>query len=56
MFPITLSPYRSNFVDVIKAISSKGITSLNRGIEVDMPNSQKVILVAFTLAFLSNMP
>lgn len=56
MFLITLSPYRSNFADVIKAISRKGITALNRGIEVDIPNSQKVMLVVFTLAFLSNIP
>lgn len=56
VFLIILSLYRSNFADVVKAISSKGITSLDRGIEVDMPNSQKVMLVAFTLAFLSNIP
>lgn len=56
MFLIILGPYRSNFVDIVKAIGRKGITALNRGIEVDMPNSQKVMLVAFTLAFLSNMP
>lgn len=39
VFLIILSPYRSNFADIIKAISRKGITALNRGIEVDIPNS-----------------
>lgn len=39
MFLVTLSPYRSNFVDVVKAISKKGISSLDQGIEVNIPNS-----------------
>lgn len=54
MFPLTLSLYSSNFVDVVDAI--RLLASLDRGIEVLILGQGIVLLVAFILAFLSNMP
>lgn len=54
MFPLTLSLYSSNFVDVVDAI--RLLVSLDRGIEVLILGQGIVLLVAFILAFLSNMP
>lgn len=54
VFPLTLGLYGSNFVDVVEAI--KLLATLNRGIEVYILGIGNVLLVAFTIAFLSNMP
>lgn len=54
MFPLTLSLYSSNFVDVVDTI--RLLASLDRGIEVLILGQGLVLLVAFILAFLSNMP
>lgn len=54
VFLLTLSLYGSNFVDVIEAI--KLLASLDRGIEVLILGQGLVLLVAFTFAFLSNVP
>lgn len=54
VFPLTLGPYSSNFADVVEAI--KLLATLNQGIEVYIPGRGNVLLVAFTIAFLSDMP
>lgn len=54
VFPLILRLYGSNFVDIVEAI--KLLAILNRGIEVYILGTGKILLVAFTLAFLSNMP
>lgn len=54
IFPLTLSLYSSNFADVIDTI--RLLVSLDRGIEVLILGQGLVLLVAFILAFLSNMP
>lgn len=54
IFPLILGPYSSNFADVVEAI--KLLTILNRGIEVYILGIEKILLVVFTLAFLSNIP
>lgn len=54
VFPLTLGPYSSNFADVVEAI--KLLAVLNRGVEVYILGIGKILLVVFTLAFLSNMP
>lgn len=54
VFPLTLRLYGSNFADIVEAI--KLLTILNRGVEVYILGTGKILLVAFTLAFLSNMP
>lgn len=53
-FTLTLGPYRSNFPDVVKALSL--LVGLDRSIEVQILGIGKVILIAFTYAFISNMP
>lgn len=53
-FTLTLGPYRSNFPDVVKALSL--LVGLDRSIEVQMLGVGKVILIAFTYTFISNMP
>lgn len=54
VFPLTLGPHGSNFVDVIEAI--KLLATLDRRIKVYILGIGNVLLVAFTIAFLSNMP
>lgn len=54
VFPLTLGPHGSNFADVVEAI--KLLAMLDRGIEVHIPGAGKVLLVAFTMAFLGDMP
>lgn len=53
VFPLTLSPYSSNFADVVKAI--KLLSILDRGVEVYVPSIGIVLLLAFTLYFLRDM-
>lgn len=53
VFPLTLSPYSSNFADVVKAI--KLLSILDRGVEVHIPSIGTVLLVAFTLCFLRDI-
>lgn len=52
-FVLTLSLYRSNFPNVVKALSL--LTTLDRGIEVYIPRTGNVLLVAFTYAFIGDM-
>lgn len=54
VFPLILRLYGSNFADIVEAI--KLLAILNRGIEVYILGIGKVLLIAFTLAFLSNIP
>lgn len=54
VFPLTLGLYSSNFADVVEAI--KLLAVLNRGIKVYILGIGNVLLIAFTFAFLSNMP
>lgn len=54
MFLLTLGPYSSNFVDVVEAV--RLLASLDRGIEVLILGQGLVLLIAFTFAFLSNIP
>lgn len=53
VFPLTLSPYSSNFADVVKAI--KLLSILDRGVKVYIPSIGIVLLLAFTLYFLRDM-
>lgn len=53
VFPLILGLYRSNFADIVEAI--KLLAILDRGIKVHIPRAGKVLLVAFTIAFLGNM-
>lgn len=55
VFLITLGPYSSNFADVVKAIGEKGLTALNRGIEIEV-DREKVLLIVFIYTYLGNMP
>lgn len=52
--PLTLGPYSSNFADVVEAI--RLLSALDKGIEVYIPGEGRVLLVAFTFAFLGDMP
>lgn len=54
VFPLTLGPHSSNFADIVEAI--KLLAVLDRGVEVYILGIGNVLLIAFTLAFLSNMP
>lgn len=54
VFPLTLGLYGSNFVDVIEAI--KLLATLNRRIKIYILDIGNILLVAFTIAFLSNIP
>lgn len=57
MFPITLRPYRSNFVAIMNTIGDKGLTALDKGIEIEIAkDSKRVLLVAFTFVYISDMP
>lgn len=53
VFPLTLGLHGSNFADVVEAI--KLLAMLDRGVEVHIPRAGKVLLVAFTIAFLGDM-
>lgn len=52
--PLILRPYSSNFVDVVEAI--RLLSALDKGIKVYIPREGIVLLVAFTFAFLGDMP
>lgn len=54
VFPLILGPYSSNFADVVEAI--KLLTVLDRGVKVYILGIGNVLLIAFTFAFLSNIP
>lgn len=54
VFPLTLGPYSSNFADVVEAI--KLLAVLDRGVEVYILGIGNVLLIAFTLTFLRDMP
>lgn len=57
IFPITLRPYRSNFVAVINTISDKGLIALDKGIEIEIvKDSKRVLLITFTFAYISDIP
>lgn len=53
IFPLILGLYRSNFADIVEAI--KLLAILDRGIKVHIPRAGKVLLVAFTIAFLGDI-
>lgn len=54
VLPLTLSPYRSNFTNIVEAI--KLLTILDRSVKVYIPRIGTVLLIAFTFAFLRDMP
>lgn len=55
VLPFTIRLYSSNFSDVLLAI--KCLIALERSIKVQLPRIPSiVILVAYTLAFISNIP
>lgn len=54
VFPLILGPYGSNFADIVEAI--KLLAVLDCSVEVYIPRIGTVLLIAFTFAFLSNMP
>lgn len=54
VFPLTLGLYGSNFVDIVEVI--KLLTVLDRSVEVYIPRIGTILLIAFTFAFLSNIP
>lgn len=56
MFPITLGPYRSNFAAIVNAISDKGLIALDKGIEIEIADGEKVLLIAFTFTYIGDMP
>lgn len=53
-FVLTLGPYSSNFLDVIKAL--RLLTALDRSIEVRILGISRVLLIAFTYTFIGDMP
>lgn len=55
VFLVTLGPYGSNFADIVKAIREKGLKALDRSVEIDV-DRERVLLIAFTYAYLGNMP
>ncbi|KAF1816368.1 hypothetical protein P152DRAFT_388522 [Eremomyces bilateralis CBS 781.70] len=55
VFPITLGPHGSNFDDVISALEPF-MKRLDRGQEVTLQGGEKVLLCAFTMAYLGDMP
>lgn len=55
MFPITLGPYRSNFTAIVNAISDKGLIALDKGIEIEIADGEKVLLIAFTFAYIGDI-
>lgn len=54
VLPLILSPYRSNFANVVEAI--KLLTVLDRSVKVYIPRIGTVLLVVFTFAFLRDIP
>lgn len=54
VLPLILGPYRSNFANVVEAI--KLLAVLDRSVKVYIPRIGTVLLVAFTFAFLRDMP
>lgn len=57
VFPITLRPYRSNFAAVVNTISDKGLIALDKGIEIEIAkDSKRVLLIAFTFVYISDIP
>lgn len=55
VFPITLGPYGSNFVAIVNAIGDKGLTALDKGVEIEIAG-ERVLLIAFTFAYIGDMP
>lgn len=55
VFPITLRPYRSNFATIVNAIGNRGLTDLDKGVEIQI-DGKRVLLVAFTFAMIRDMP
>lgn len=55
VFPITLGPYRSNFVAVVNAISDKGLIALDKGVEIEIAG-ETLLLIAFIFVYISDMP
>lgn len=53
-FALTLGPHRSNFLDIVKAL--RLLIALDRSIEVRILGISKVLLIAFTYTFISDMP
>lgn len=53
-FALTLGPYRSNFLDIVKAL--RLLIALDRSIEVRILGISKVLLIAFTYTFISDIP
>lgn len=54
VFPLTLGLYGLNFVDIVEVI--KLLTVLDRSVKVYIPRIGTILLIAFTFAFLSNIP
>ena len=54
VFPFTIGPHGSNFSDVVDGVRS--LATLDRGVEVEMPGMGKVMLLAFPIAFIGDMP
>lgn len=56
MFPITLGPYRSNFAAIVNTIGDKGLIALDKGIEIEIEDGEKVLLIAFTFVYIGDIP
>ena len=54
VFPFTIGPHGSNFSDVVDGVRS--LATLDRGVEVEIPGMGKVMLLAFPIAFIGDMP
>jgi hypothetical protein len=54
VLPLTLGPHGSNFPDVISTLS--GLQQLDRGVEIDWIDGNKITIIAFCLAFIGDMP
>ena len=52
--PITLGPHGSNFADVVDAL--KSLRPLDAGVEVELRPGESVLLCAFTMAYIGDMP
>jgi hypothetical protein len=52
--PITLGPHGSNFSDVVDAL--KSLRPLDAGVEVELRPGEKILLCAFTMAYIGDMP
>jgi hypothetical protein len=52
--PLTLGPHGSNFSDVVDAL--KSLRPLDAGVEVELHPGEKILLCAFTMAYIGDMP